>query len=230
MRLPAPLLEGRLLRRYKRFLADVELADGRLVTAHTPNTGSMLQCAVPGHRVLVSVAGNPARKLGYTLELIEVNGHWVDTHTHRTNRVVEEGLRNGAIAELSGCRITPESRYHDSRIDFLLERAGERALVEVKNVTLIDAGDVACFPDAVTVRGQKHLRELMLAYAEGYRAVIFFLVQRGEATAFTPADAIDPEYGRLLRQVAKAGVEVLAYKSVVTPEENRVGERIPVLL
>jgi len=230
MKLPSPLLEGRLLRRYKRFLADVELADGRLVTAHTPNTGSMLQCAVPGHRVLVSIADNPARKLGYTLELIEVNGHWVDTHTHRTNRVVEEGLRNGAIAELSGCRITPESRYHDSRIDFLLERTGERALVEVKNVTLTEAGDVACFPDAVTVRGQKHLRELMLAYAEGYRAVIFFLVQRGEATAFTPADAIDPEYGRLLRQVAKVGVEVLAYKSVVTPEENRVGERIPVIL
>lgn len=230
MRLPSPLLEGRLLRRYKRFLADVELADGRLVTAHTPNTGSMLQCAVPGHRVLVSVAGNPARKLAFTLELIEVDGHWVDTHTHRTNRVVEEGLRNGAIAELSGCRIIPESRYHDSRIDFLLERAGEKALVEVKNVTLTSAAGVACFPDAVTVRGQKHLRELMRARAEGYRAVIFFLVQRGESTAFTPADTIDPEYGRLLRQAAKAGVEVLAYKSVVSPEENRVGERIPVIL
>jgi sugar fermentation stimulation protein A len=228
--LPSPLLEGRLLRRYKRFLADVELADGRLVTAHTPNTGSMLQCAVPGHRVLVSVAGNPLRKLGFTLELIEVNGFWVDTHTHRTNRVVEEGLRNGAIAELSGCRITPESRYHDSRIDFLLERSGEKTLVEVKNVTLTDAAGVACFPDAVTVRGQKHLRELMRASTEGYRSVIFFLVQRGEATAFAPADAIDPEYGRLLRQAAKADVEVLAYKSVVSPEENRVGDRIPVLL
>jgi sugar fermentation stimulation protein A len=222
VKLPSPLLEGRLLRRYKRFLADVELADGRLVTAHTPNTGSMLQCAVPGHRVLVSVAGNPARKLGFTLELIEVNGFWVDTHTHRTNRVVEEGLRNGAVAELSGCRITPESRYHDSRIDFLLEASGEKTLVEVKNVTLTTAAGIACFPDAVTVRGQKHLRELMRAQTEGYRAVIFFLVQRGEATAFAPADAIDPEYGRLLRQAAKAGVEVLAYKSIVTPEENRV--------
>jgi sugar fermentation stimulation protein A len=230
VKLPSPLLEGRLLRRYKRFLADVELADGRLVTAHTPNTGSMLQCAVPGHRVLVSVAGNPLRKLGFTLELIEVNGFWVDTHTHRTNRVVEEGLRNGSIAELSDCRITPESRYHDSRIDFLLERSGEKTLVEVKNVTLTDAAGVACFPDAVTVRGQKHLRELMRARTEGCRSVIFFLVQRGEATAFAPADAIDPEYGRLLRQAAKADVEVLAYKSVVSPEENRVGDRIPVLL
>jgi sugar fermentation stimulation protein A len=230
VKLPSPLLEGRLLRRYKRFIAEVELADGRLVTAHTPNTGSMLQCAVPGYRVLVSIADNPERKLGFTLELVAVNGHWVDTHTHRTNRVVEEGLRNGAIMELSGCHITPEFRYHDSRIDFLLERAGEKSLVEVKNVTLTAAGDVACFPDAVTVRGQKHLRELMRASCEGYRSVIFFLVQRGEATSFAPADAIDPEYGRLLRQAANAGVEVLAYKSVVSPEENRVGHRIPVLL
>jgi sugar fermentation stimulation protein A len=202
----------------------------RQVTAHTPNTGSMLQCAVPGHRVLVSVADNPMRKLGFTLELIEVNGDWVDTHTHRTNRVVEEGLKNGAIVELAGCQIVPEYRYHDSRIDFLLERSGEKTLVEVKNVTLTTAAGVACFPDAVTHRGQKHLRELMRARSEGYRAVIFFLVQRGEATAFAPADSIDPEYGRLLRQAARTGVEVLAYKSVVSPEENRVGERIPVNL
>jgi len=230
MKLPAPLLAGRLQRRYQRFLADVELIDGRIVTAHTPNTGSMLQCAVPGHRVLVSVADNPMRKLGFTLELIEVNGYWVDTHTHRTNRVVEEGLKNGAIVELAGCQIVPEYRYHDSRIDFLLERSGEKTLVEVKNVTLTAAADFACFPDAITVRGQKHLRELMRARSEGFRAVIFFLVQRGEAKAFAPADAIDPDYGRLLRQAARAGVEVLAYKSVVSSEENRVGERIPVFL
>jgi len=230
MKLPSPLLEGRLLRRYKRFLVDVELEDGRLVTAHTPNTGSMLQCAIPGHRVLLSMAGNPNRKLGFTLELIEVNGFWVDTHTHRTNRVVEEGLISGAIVELAGHKVIPEFRYHDSRIDFLLEGPGEKALVEVKNVTLVSAPGVACFPDAVTVRGQKHLRELMRARSEGYRSVIFFLVQRGEATAFAPAETIDPEYGRLLHEAVKAGVEVLAYKSIVTPEANRVGRRIPVLL
>lgn len=230
MKLPSPLLAGRLLRRYQRFLADVELDDGSIVTAHTPNTGSMLQCAVPGHRVLVSVADNPARKLGFTLELIEVNGYWVDTHTHRTNRVVEEGLKNGAIAEFAGCQVIPEFRYHESRIDFLLKGAGVGTLVEVKNVTLIADADVACFPDAVTVRGQKHLRELMRARSEGYRAVIFFLVQRGEAMFFTPADNIDPDYGQLLRRAVQAGVEALAYKSIVTQEENRVGERIPVLL
>jgi sugar fermentation stimulation protein A len=229
VKLPTPLIEGRLLRRYQRFLTDVELADGTVVTAHTPNTGSMKQCAVPGHRVLISTADNPARKLRHTLELIEVAGHWVDTHTHRTNRVVEEGLRQGWIDGLAGFEVRPEFRYHDSRIDFLLEKPGERALVEVKNVTLCCQPGLACFPDAVTTRGQKHLRELLRARQEGYRAAIFFLVQRGEATAFTPADAIDPEYGRLLRQVTAAGVEALAYKSVVSPEENRVGERIPVV-
>ena len=229
MKLPAPLIEGRLLRRYQRFLTDVELADGTVVTAHTPNTGSMKQCAVPGHRVLISPAANPDRKLRYTLELIEVAGHWVDTHTHRTNRVVEEGLRQGWIGGLSGFEVRPEFRYHDSRIDFLLEKPEERVLVEVKNVTLCCDPHVACFPDAVTTRGQKHLRELLRARHEGYRAVIFFLVQRGEATAFTPADAIDPEYGRLLREVTAAGVEALAYKSVVSPEENRVGVRIPIV-
>jgi len=230
VRLPAPLIEGLLLRRYQRFLADVELADGRVVTAHTPNTGSMRQCAVPGHRVLVSASDNPARKLGYTLELIEVAGHWVDTHTHRTNRVVEEALRQGWVEGLSGYRVTPEVRFGESRIDFLLERGEARVLLEVKNVTLCCAPTVACFPDAVTTRGQKHLRELMQARREGWRAVIFFLVQRGEAAAFTPADAIDPDYGRLLREAAAAGVEVVACKSLVTPAENRVGERIPVLL
>jgi len=224
------MIEGRLLRRYQRFLADVELEDGSVVTAHTPNTGSMRQCAVPGHRVLISPASNPERKLRYTLELIHVGGHWVDTHTHRTNRVVEEGLRGGAILELAGYQVTPEVKFGASRLDFGLEKGGERCLVEVKNVTLCCQPTVACFPDAVSERGQKHLRELLAARRLGHRAVIFFLVQRGEATAFTAADAIDPVYGRLLREVTAQGVEVLAYRSVVSTTENRVGERIPVVL
>jgi sugar fermentation stimulation protein A len=230
MKLPTPLYSGRLLRRYQRFFADIELDDGRIVIAHTPNTGSMLQCAIPGHRVLISAAANPLRKLSWTLELIEVNSSWVDTHTHRTNRVVEEGLRCGAIAEFVGYEVRAEVPYHDSRIDFLLQRGGEQVFVEVKNVTLCLPPEVASFPDAVTTRGQKHLRELARARAEGYRAVIFFLVQRAEATAFTPADAIDPLYGQLLREVTAAGVEVLAYRSVVTKEMTAVGCRIPVCL
>jgi sugar fermentation stimulation protein A len=230
VKLPAPFYSGRLLRRYQRFFADVELDDGRIVTAHTPNTGSMHQCAVPGHRVLISAAANPLRKLPWTLELIEVNGSWVDTHTLRTNRVVEEGLRAGAIPELAGYDVNAEVVYGDSRIDFLLKREGESVFVEVKNVTLCSDSGVASFPDAVTERGQKHLRELARAKSEGYRAVIFFLVQRCEATTFTPADAIDPRYGQLLREVTATGVEVLAYRSVVTPETTSVGACIQVLL
>ncbi len=230
MKLPAPLVEGTLVRRYKRFLADVELADGSVVTAHTPNTGSMLQCAVAGHAVLISRADNPARKLPFTLELIRVNGHWVDTHTHRTNRVVEEALRGGRITGLEGYDVFPESRFGESRLDFLLKKGEEKVFVEVKNVTLTDGGEVACFPDAVTERGRRHLNDLQRAVQQGHRAVIFFLVQRGEATAFRPADHIDPAYGRTLREVASQGVEIIACRSIVTPQENRVGERLPVVL
>ncbi len=216
MQLPRPLTPGRLLRRYRRFLADVELADGRQVTAHTPNTGSMRQCAVPGHEVMLSLSDNPKRKLPYTLELIRVNGFWVDTNTQRANRVVEEGLRTGSIPGLRDFAVTSEYRFGDSRLDFQLESDAERVLVEVKNVTLVDSPGRACFPDAVTTRGQKHLRELMRAVEQGWRSVIFFLVQRGEATSFSPADHIDPEYGRLLRLAVSGGVEPLAMRTRVT--------------
>ncbi len=230
MQLPTPLLSGKLVRRYKRFFADVELDDGSVVTAHTPNTGSMKQCAVPGYPVLISRADDPKRKLKYTLELIRVGDYLVDTHTQRANRVVEEALRNGWIAGLDGYSITAEYRFGDSRIDFYLEKGEEKILVEVKNVTLCCQETVACFPDAVTTRGQKHLRELLAAKQQGFRAVIFFLVQRGEATAFTPADDIDPDYGRILREVTAQGVEALAYKTEVSTTENRVAEKIPVVL
>lgn len=230
MKLPSPLFEGVLLKRYKRFFTDIELADGGVVTAHTPNTGSMKQCAVPGHKVLISKTDNPKRKLKYTLELIRVGDYWVDTHTQRTNRLVEEALRGGWIEGLSDYTVHPEHKFGASRIDFLLENGAEKVLIEVKNVTLIEDESTACFPDAVTSRGQKHLRELLEAKQQGYRAVIFFLVQRGEATEFSPADDIDPEYGRLLREAVAGGVEALAYKTQPTPEENRVGEAIPVIL
>lgn len=226
MRLPEPLIEGRLLRRYKRFLADVELLDGKLVTAHTPNTGSMLQCAVPGHKVLLSRSDNPRRKLEWSWELVEVNGHWVDINTHRANRVVEEALRHDQVAGLLNDTVRPEFPYADSRIDFMLEGFGEKVLLEVKNVTLCCNERVACFPDAVTRRGQKHLRDLIAAVGDGWRAVIFFLVQRGEARCFAPADQIDPEYGRLLRQARGAGVDVMAYRTIVNQQETRLGEAL----
>ncbi|MGW8313786.1 MAG: DNA/RNA nuclease SfsA, partial [Desulfuromonadales bacterium] len=181
MRLPQPLLKGRLVRRYQRFLADVELDDGRLVTAHTPNTGSMQQCAVPGQPVLLSESSNPLRKLAWSWELVQVNNHWVDINTHRANRVVEEALRGNLIPGLQDFVVRAEFPYSGSRIDFMLERAEEQILLEVKNVTLCCQPGIACFPDAVTRRGQKHLRDLTAAARNGMRAVIFFLVQRSEA-------------------------------------------------
>ena len=230
MQLPQPLCEGRLLRRYQRFLADVELADGRVVTAHTPNTGSMRQCAVPGARVLLSTSANPARKLPYTWELVEVDARWVDVNTQRANRVVEEALRAGTIVTFAGGAVRPEFAWGASRFDFLVERGSERTLLEVKNVTLCCAAQLACFPDAVTARGQKHLRELLRAKGEGWRAAVLFLVQRGEAEAFTPADAIDPEYGRLLREAVAGGVEAIACRTRVTPAEVWIERELPVVL
>ena len=230
MELPQPLIEGRLVRRYKRFLADVELKDGTLVTAHTPNTGSMNQCAVPGQTVLLSKSDNPKRKLAWSWELVQVNNRWVDINTHRANRVVEEALRSNNIPEFQNYTVRPEFPFSHSRIDFMLEGAGEKVLLEVKNVTLCCQPEVACFPDAVTTRGQKHLRDLMEAKQDGWRAVIFFLVQRSEAEVFTPADEVDVKYGELLREAVNSGVEALAYRTVVSPRESRVGERISVQL
>src|SRR6056297_1845967 len=142
MQLPSPLMPGRLLRRYKRFLADVELDDGQVVTAHTPNTGSMRQCAVPGHEVLLSASDNPRRKLAWSWELVRVNGGWTDINTHRANRVVEEGLRQGLIEGLAGYQIIPEYRFGQSRLDFSLERGQERdALLRAEGGLFSGRGD-----------------------------------------------------------------------------------------
>ena len=230
MVLPQPLVAGRLVRRYKRFLADVELEDGSLVTAHTPNTGSMQQCAVPGQQVLLSKSDNPKRKLAWSWELVRVNEHWVDINTHRANRVVEEALRDNVLRCFQNYSVRPEFPFAESRIDFMLEGANEKVLLEVKNVTLCCQPGVACFPDAVTTRGQKHLRDLMLAKEQGWRAVIFFLVQRGDAQTFSPADEIDAEYGRLLREAVSCGVEALAYRTLVSSESSRVDQQIPLRL
>jgi len=230
MMLP-PLVEGRLVRRYQRFLADVELADGTIVTVHCPNSGSMKGCAVPGSRVYLSRSENMARKLAFTWELVESDGCWAGINTALPNRLTREAIENGTATELQGYdSIRCEVPYGEhSRIDLLLEGGQGRCFVEVKNVTLAERGR-ALFPDAVTTRGQKHLRELMRVVREGDRGVIFFTVQRQDGAAVSPADAIDPEYGRLLRQALDNGVEALAYRALVTPGEIRLTERLPVIV
>ena len=231
MRLSQSLIKGKLILRYKRFLADVELEDGTIVTAHTPNSGSMKGCREPGSLVLLSQSANPKRKLKYTWELIRVNKQWVGINTGHPNKLVREGIENGTVSELQGYdTIRPEVKYgQNSRIDLLLEGIAGKCYVEVKNVTLVE-DNVAYFPDAVTERGQKHLRELMAVVTAGDRAVIFFVVQRRDAKYVSPADNIDPVYGKLLREAVENGVEALAYQAVVSPKQIYLKARLPVIL
>lgn len=231
MNLPR-LIPGRLIKRYKRFLADIELEDGSVVTAHCPNSGSMLGCNLPGLPVYLSASPNPNRKLAYTWELVQVDGFWVGLNTMLPNRLAEEAILNGVIIELQGYQcLRREVPYGSerSRIDLLLKDDHRRCYVEVKNVTLVDQG-VALFPDAVTERGQKHLRELMEVVRNGDRGVILFTVQRGDGGWVAPADSIDPAYGRLLREAVTNGVEALAYRAQVEPEQIRLTERLAVKL
>lgn len=231
MKLP-PLIPGKLIKRYKRFLADIELADGSVVTAHCPNSGSMLGCNLPGMPVLLSISSNPKRTLAHTWELVQVDGYWVGLNTMLPNRLAEEAILDGTIAELQGYpALRREVAYGSerSRIDILLEGDGRRCYVEVKNVTLVENG-LALFPDAVTLRGQKHLRELMEVVRNGDRGLLLFTVQRGDGNAVASADRIDPEYGRLLREAVVNGVEALAYRAEVTPEQIRLTGRLPIIL
>ncbi|GAB4375546.1 MAG: DNA/RNA nuclease SfsA [Calditrichia bacterium] len=231
MKLPQPLISGTLVQRYKRFLADIKLDSGQLVTAHCPNSGSMKSFNEPGSPVLLSVSRNPKRKLPYTWEMIRVNNIWVGINTNHPNKLVREGIEQNVISELQGYDIIrSEVNYGNrSRIDLLLEGSKGRCYIEIKNVTLVE-GERALFPDAVTLRGQKHLKELMGVVSDGWRAVIFFVVQRGDGELVSPADEIDPEYGRLLRQAAARGVELLAYQAAVLPEEIKISHRVPVVL
>ncbi len=221
MKFPQALIAGRLVRRYKRFLADIELDSGEIITAHTANSGSMLGLTEPGNPVFLSYHDKPGRKLKYSWEIVEVDGVKVGINTHLPNRLVEEAIGSGVLQELQGYRtLAREKKYgQNSRIDLLLsDPARPECYVEVKNVTLVE-GSAALFPDAVTARGQKHLLELTQMVAEGHRAVMCFVLQRSDGQWFAPADAIDPEYGRLLRQAMQAGVEALVYRAKVSPSE-----------
>lgn len=221
MRFPQPLIRGRLIRRYKRFLADVQLAEGMPVTAHCANSGSMTGLAWPGASVLLSRSDNPRRKLAYTWELVHADDSWVGIHTGRTNALVREALAAGLLPELDGYDgVRAEAPFDQgSRLDFCLTSPGRRVCwLEVKSVTLRQ-GTTACFPDAVTLRGRKHLANLTQAVAQGQRGVLLFVVQRQDCRHFCPAEAIDPAYALALRQAAAAGVDILVRRCRVGPDE-----------
>ncbi|MBU1920154.1 DNA/RNA nuclease SfsA [bacterium] len=224
------LIPGRLLRRYKRFLADIELDSGEQITALTPNTGSMKGVCVPGERVMVSCHDSPTRKLKYTWEMIHLEGDWVGINTHLTNKIAGEALRSGMIPAFRKYKeVRAEVKIaDDTRIDFVLG-SDTRCLVEVKNVTLVE-NRMARFPDSVTTRGTKHLNHLIHAVENGEQAAMLYVCQHHAGAQFEPADDIDPVYGDTLRQAYLAGVKIEAWVARVTPTEITLTHSIPVSL
>lgn len=224
-----PLLPGTLVKRYNRFIADITLTDGRTISAHCPNSGSMLACCEPGRPVYVSFHDNPKRKLKYTWELIEMPGSIVGINTQVPNRLVATSIEADLVPDLNGYHsISREVKTSGkTRLDILL-RNGEkdRCYVEIKNCTLVE-DEVARFPDAVTSRGLKHLLELESLVSEGFRCVIFYVIQRMDATIFHPADHIDPAYGKELRRALKHGVEILVYDTQIDLKTIRLNRKIP---
>lgn len=234
MKFEPPLEQGRLLRRYKRFLADIETLDGELLTIHCPNTGSMLNCMSEGCRVWFSRSNDPKRKLPGTWEITETpQGRLACVNTARANALVEEALRADLIPELAGfTALKREVAYgvESSRADFRLDDPTGEVFVEVKSVTLgFDGTAVAAFPDAVTLRGSKHLRELAALARQGMRAVQFYCVNLSGIEAVRAAEEIDPAYAAALADAKAAGVEVLAYGTEVSPEGLVLQRRLQVL-
>jgi len=225
-----PLVTGTLIKRYKRFLADVELDSGEELTAHVANPGSMMGLATPGSKVWLSKSDNPKRKLAYSWELLEVDGALVGINTMHPNKITAEGIENGTIEELSGYRtLRREVKYgKSSRIDILLEDGpdGRPAYVEVKNVHLSRKPPLAEFPDSVTTRGAKHLVELGDMVEAGHRAVMLYLVQRTDCDRFALARDIDPKYAECLDLALKRGVEVLAYGCTISPNAINVAQSL----
>jgi len=231
MRFTSPLVEGRLIRRYKRFLADVALADGQTATVHCANPGSMIGLAEPGMRVFLSRSESPTRKLPWSWELVEIAGGLVGINTSHPNRLVGEAITMNAIPELSGYgNVRREVRYGtNSRIDFLLsDRTRPSAYVEVKNVHLSRTKRLAEFPDSVTARGAKHLAELSAMAASGHRAIMVYLIQRSDVAEFALARDLDPAYADAFDRARQAGVETIAYDCRLSLEEIAVGRRVPI--
>ncbi len=226
MLFPTPLVSGRLIRRYKRFLADCHLDSGEAVTAHVANSGSMLGLAAPGARVYLSRSADPKRKLAWSWQLVEADGALVGVDTGLSNRIVAEAIAAGRIPELAGYQtLRREVAYGTrSRVDMLLEGVGRPpCYVEVKSVTLSRQAGLAEFPDAVTARGTKHLGELAGMVAMGARAVLLYLVQRGDCRRFEIAADIDPVYAAAAQSARAAGVEVLVVNAEVTPAGIEIG-------
>ena len=221
------LIRGKLIKRYKRFLADIILENGEEITAHVPNSGAMTSCIEENCPVWVSFHDNPKRKLKYTLELTQMADILICTNTGVANKIAIEAIENATIKELQGyTSLKPEQKYGvNSRIDILLENENEKCYVEVKSVSLkID--DTLAFPDAVTTRGKKHLDELVSMVKEGHRAVMLYVIQRSDNLPFRIAKEIDKMYDETLKESMKKGVEVIVYQSDISHEEISIKNKV----
>ncbi len=231
MQFETPLQAATLIKRYKRFLADVTTDEGKEITVHCPNSGSMRGCSTPGSQVMLSTSPNLKRKYPQTFEMVKEGDTWIGVNTMLTNKIVAEAILDGQIKELQNIDnlkrevVTSKS----SRLDLLLVRGDEKIYVEIKNCSLVENG-WAMFPDAVTVRGTKHLNELASLVEQGHQGIIFFLVQRTDADRFRPASHIDPLYAETLAAVEKKGVQILVYQAEVLPESIIVQKSIPCFL
>lgn len=228
MLLPEVRQKGVLLRRYKRFLADIRLEDGSEITVHCPNSGSMKGCSDPGSRVVISWSANPTRKYPWSLEMVQLRDFWIGVHTGRTNQLVQEGLELGAIDAFGKInRIRREvSLSSGSRLDFLLDTASGPIYLEVKHCSLAENG-VGLFPDAVTARGAKHMQELESLAEAGVQAAVLFCVQRADAYSCSVAAHIDPGYALAVQKAAAHGVRFLAWQTEVLPHALRMTHQIP---
>ncbi len=222
-----PLKFGTLLRRYKRFLADIGLEDGTVATAHCPNTGRMTSCAEPGWRVALSDSRNPQRKHRYTWELVHNGVSWICVNTGRANEVAFEAVSAGVVPALAGYDdVLREQRFGDSRFDLLLKRGSEQCFVEVKSVTLLAGDGCHAFPDAVTERGRKHLHDLADVVKAGHRAAMLYVILRPDGTVFRVAREIDPAYAAALDHAVSAGVEVHAWRAAVSTGGIHLSEAV----
>ncbi|MEN8157240.1 MAG: DNA/RNA nuclease SfsA [Bacteroidota bacterium] len=224
------LVHGRLIRRYKRFLADVVLDDQTEVTAHCTNSGSMKSCLEEGAEVWLSPVDDPKRKTRFTWEMIRIGGEWVGINTSHPNALAFEWINEGVIPGLEGITgLKREVKWEDSRFDLYGESSGSGCFIEVKNVTLRE-GNRAMFPDAVTERGRKHLNTLIRVKRSGLRAVMLYVVQRPDVAIFSPAREIDPAYGKALDEAVRRGVEIIVVQARVTPEQITFQGTLPVEL
>ncbi len=218
MKFSQNLVHGRLIKRYMRFLADITLDNGDVVTAHCTNSGSMKSCLETGAEVYLSLVNDPARKTKFTWEMIKINGDWVGINTSNPNIIALDWIRAGIIPVLEGyTSVEREVKFGDSRFDIFAKNEHEECFVEVKNVTLKE-GNYALFPDAVTSRGQKHLETLIEVKKTGRRAVMLYIIQRTDVEIFSPASKIDPDYAGKLRKAFDSGVEIIPFQVKVSPQ------------